>query len=124
MEVYEGRVRHEVPVTFSSIDQADRVDLPIRLESGRRAAQFHSLSWAFDVGSDGTFAHAFMQENNDRQELTLERFSAGGSLLGTTVIDTTASLSLEALALDADGTLYLSDRRELPHLRRLTWRPK
>jgi hypothetical protein len=122
-DTYEGRARHQSPVTFSSIDQAERVDLPIRLQSGPQAAQFHTLSWALDAGGDGALAHVFMQENDDALELTLERFSADGSFLNTAVIDTTSSLTLEALAVDATGTLYLSDRREVPQLRRLSWRP-
>ena len=121
---YQGRARHESPVTFSSLDRADRVDLPITLQSGRHAAQFHSLSWTLDAGPDGALAHVFMQENAGVLELTLERFSSDGSVRDASVIDTSSSLTLRALDVNATGTLYLSDTREVPQLRRLTWRPK
>jgi len=120
---YEGRARHESPVTFSSLDRADRVDLPITLQSGRHAAQFHSLSWALDAGPDGALAHVFMQENGDVLELTLERFSPNGTVRDASVIDTSSALTLEALSINATGTLSLSDTREVPQLRRLTWYP-
>ncbi len=123
-DAYEGHARHETPVTFSSVDQAERVDLPIKLQGGRHAAQFHTLSWALDAGPDGALAHVFMQENGDVLELTLERFSPNGSSLGNSVIETTPSLNLEALAVDATGTLYLSDTREVPQLRRMAWKSK
>ena len=121
---YKGKARHESPVTFSSLDRAKRVDLPISLQSGRHAAQFHSLSWALDAGPDGALAHVFMQENGDVLELTLERFSSDGAVRDASVIDTSSSLTLRALGVNASGTLYLSDTREVPQLRRLSWCPK
>lgn len=120
---YRGYGKHDPPVTFTPLNQANRVDLPLTLQEGRYAAQFHSVSWALSADDDGTITHVFSQEQGDGLSLTLERFTAEGHFLGAAVIDTaSAPMELDALAVRPRGTLFLSDTREVPQLRRLTWR--
>jgi hypothetical protein len=77
---YRGHGKHDPPVTFTPLQQADRVDLPLTLQEGRYAAQFHSISWALTDEEDGTITHVFSQERGNGMSLTLERFSAVGAL--------------------------------------------
>lgn len=121
-DVYRGHGTHDPPATFSPLKQAERVDLPISLQQGRYGVQFHSISWGLTVNANGTITHVFSQEHGDGLQLTFERFKADGMLLGATVIDMASTpLALDALEIRPTGTLFLSDTRNVPQLRRLRW---
>jgi hypothetical protein len=121
-DVYRGHGTHDPPATFSPLEQAERVDLPIRLQQGRYGAQFHSISWGITADAAGTITHVFSQEKGDTLHLTLEQFRTDGTPRGATVVDTASTpMALDAVNLRSTGTLFLSDTRDVPQLRRLTW---
>ncbi len=120
-DAYESPNGRDVPVTITEIDNAERVDLPIRMQNGQFAAQMHSVSWGLHTPTDRGLVHVFAQESDGGLELTVERFTLDGTHRGTTVVDTASTLNVTPLAMDADGNLYLSDTREVPRLRRLAW---
>jgi hypothetical protein len=121
-DVYEGHGAPDPPATFSPLEQAERVDLPISLQQGRYGVQFHSISWGLAAGSDGTITHVFSRESGNVLQLTLERFRADGTPLGSTVVDTaSAPMALDAVEVRSTGPLFLSDTRDVPQLRRLQW---
>jgi DNA-binding beta-propeller fold protein YncE len=118
---YRGAAPPDPPATFGPVSQVDRVDLPITLQQGQYGVQFHALSWGLSSGADGTLTHAFSRDDGDAVELIVERFSPEGTALGTQRIDTaSAPMALDVIEMGGDGTLYLSDTRDVPRLRCLT----
>jgi len=111
----------DAPVTITKADNAERVDLPIRMQNGTFAAQMHSVSWGLHTPLGKGLVHVFAQESDAGLELTVERFTMEGPHRGTTVVDTASALNVTPLTMDENGNLYLSDTREVPQLRRLTW---
>jgi hypothetical protein len=109
------------PVTITTLDNAGRVDLPIRMQNGKFAAQMHSVSWGLYTPPGKGLVHVFAQESDAGLELTVERFAMEGVHRGATVVDTASALNVTPLTMDENGNLYLSDTREVPQLRRLTW---
>lgn len=118
---YESPNGHDTPVTITKADNAERVDLPIRMQNGTFAAQMHSVSWGLHTLPEKGLVHVFAQGSDAGLELTVERFTMEGAHRGITVVDTASALNLTPRAMDAAGNLYLSDTREVPQLRRLTW---
>ena len=118
---YESPGGRDTPVTITKADNAERVDLPIRMQSGTFAAQMHAVSWGLHTPPGKGLVHVFAQESDAGLELTVERFTMGGTHRGATVVDTASALNLTPRAMDADGNLYLSDTREVPQLQRLSW---
>jgi len=118
---YESPNGRDTPVTITEADNAERVDLPIRMQNGTFAAQMHAVSWGLHTPTGKGLVHVFAQESDAGLELTVERFAMDGTHRGATVIDTASALNLTPRAMDAAGNLYLSDTREVPQLRRLTW---
>lgn len=123
-KTYESPSGADAPVTITTIDNAERVDLPIRMQNGRYAAQLHSVSWGLYAPDEKGLVHVFTQEGGSGLEFSVERFAVNGGHRGATVIDTTSGLTLRGLEMDARGNLYLSDSREVPQLVRLTWENK
>lgn len=121
---YESPNGRDSPVTITTLDNAERVDLPIRMQNGKFAAQMHAVSWGLHTPPGKGLVHVFAQESDAGLELTVERFTIEGPHRGTTVVDTASALNLTPRAMDTDGNLYLSDTREVPTLRRLTWETK
>lgn len=121
---YESPNGRDTPVTITKLDNAERVDLPIRMQNGQFAAQMHALSWGLYTPADKGLVHVFAQESDAGLELAVERFSQMGTRHGVTVVDTASALNVTPLAMDAGGNLYLSDTREVPQLRRLAWETK
>jgi len=121
---YESPHGRDSPVTVTKADNAERVDLPIRMQNGKFAAQMHSVSWSLHTPPGKGLVHVFAQESDAGLELTVERFTMEGTHRGTTVVDTASALNLTPRAMDADGNLYVSDTREVPTLRRLAWETK
>jgi len=120
---YESSGGQEMPVTITEADNAERVDLPIRMQNGTFAAQMHAVSWGLHTPPEKGLVHVFAQESDAGLELTVERFTPEpeGIHRGATVVDTASALDLTPRAMDAEGNLYLSDTREVPQLRRLSW---
>jgi len=118
---YESPNGRDTPVTITKADNAERVDLPIRMQNGTFAAQMHAVSWGLHTPPGKGLVHVFAQESDAGLELTVERFTMDGLHRGATVVDTASALNLTARAMDADGNLYLSDTRDVPTLRRLSW---
>lgn len=115
---YEGYGRHVKPITITPIDEADRVDLPIRLQSGQYAGHYHSVSTgAYRIEDE--MVHFSAQENGNVIDLLMERFQIGGGLIESAMVDTMSSLSLLVREVDDRGNIYLSDRRGIPQLVRL-----
>lgn len=112
----------DAPVTITKADNAERVDLPIRMQNGTFAAQMHSVSWGLHAPPGKGLVHVFAQESDAGLEFTVERFTMEGSRRGATVVDTSSALNVTPLTMDGDGNLYLSDSREVPTLRRLAWK--
>lgn len=119
---FESTGGRDAPVTITKLDNAERVDLPIRMQNGRFAAQMHAVSWGLHTPESKGLVHVFAEESDAGLELTVERFTEQGERRGTTVVDTASALNLTPLAMDATGNLYLSDTREVPRLRRLSWK--
>ena len=118
---YESPNGRDTPVTITKLDNAERVDLPIRMQNGQFAAQMHAVSWGLHTPEGKGLVHVFAQESDAGLELTVERFTMEGARRGTVIADTASALNLRPLAMDADGNLYLSDTRDVPQLRRLAW---
>lgn len=118
---YESPAGRDMPVTITKADNAERVDLPIRMQNGTFAAQMHAASWGLHTPPGKGLVHVFAQESDAGLELTVERFTMGGTHRGATVVDTASALNVTPLTMDGNGNLYLSDTREVPTLRRLTW---
>ena len=118
---FESPNGRDTPVTITKADNAERVDLPIKMQSGTFAAQMHAVSWGLHTPPEKGLVHVFAQESEAGLELTVERFAMDGVHRGTTVVDTASALDLTPRAMDADGNLYLSDTRDVPQLRRLSW---
>lgn len=76
------------------------------------------------AGAGKGLVHVFAEESDAELDLTVERFTTEGDRRGATVVDTASTLTLTPLAMDADGNLYLSDTRDVPQLRRLSWETK
>lgn len=121
---YESSGGRDTPVTITKLDNAERVDLPIQMQNGQFAAQMHALSWGLHTPPGKGLVHVFAQETDAGLELTVERFTRTGTHRGATVVDTASALNLTPLAMDVHGNLYLSDTREVPQLRRLSWTTK
>jgi hypothetical protein len=119
---YKSPNGRDTPVTITTLNDAERVDLPIRMQNGKFAAQMHAVSWGLHTPEGKSLVHVFAQESDAGLELTVERFTMEGTHRGTTVVDTASALNLTPRTMDADGNLYLSDTREVPMLRRLTWK--
>ena len=119
---YESPSGRDTPVTITKADNAERVDLPIRMQNGTFAAQMHSVSWELHTPSGKGLVHVFAEESDAGLELTVERFTMEGARRGATVVDTASALNVTPLTMDANGNLYVSDTRDVPQLRRLTWR--
>jgi len=121
-DTYESPNGRDTPVTITKADNAERVDLPIRMQNGTFAAQMHAVSWGLHTPPGKGLVHVFAQESDAGLELTVERFAMEGAPRGATVIDTASALDLTAHAMDADGDLYLSETRGVPTLRRQSWK--
>lgn len=122
-ETYESTGGRNVPVTITKLDDAERVDLPILMQNGQFAAQMHSVSWGLYTPDGKGLVHVFAEEEDAGLKLTVERFTEEGTHRGATVVDAVSALSLTPLTMDADGNLYLSDTRDVPTLRRRSWKP-
>lgn len=121
---YESPSGRDSPVTITKLDNAERVDLPIRMPNGKFAAQMHAMSWGLHTPVGKGLVHVFAEESDAGLELAVERFTTEGERRGATVVDTASALTLTPLTMDAEGSLYLSDTREVPQLRRLSWETK
>lgn len=119
---FQGQSRHRIPASITPEEQAIRADFPLTLAGeGRYAIQFHSLSQKAFLYNDSILIHFSIQETNDDElELLSEQFTIDGKLLGTSSINTLTAQEISVLNLDANGNLYLSDRRDFPKLRRLS----
>jgi len=118
---YESPGGRNPPVTITALDDAERVDLPLRMQSGQFAAQLHAVSGGLYTPEGKDLVHVFTQEGDAGLELTVERFTKEGNRRWATVVDTTSTLVLTPLTMDAEGDLYLSDTRDVSQLRRLSW---
>jgi|GEM_PF-1514245 len=119
-EIIHGNTSHREPATFTAINQAERVDMPIVFpDEGRYEVQFHSMSQQL-YSNNERLVHYSLQES-DEGELVLrsEHFTMDGELIGTTVIDKMETMSVTMLNLDKKNNLYISDSRVFPKLRRL-----
>lgn len=123
-DTYESPNGRDTPVTITKVDNAERVDLPIRMQNGKFAAQMHAVSWGLRTPAGKGLVHVFAQESNAGLELTVERVSRTGSHRGAVVVDTASALNVTPRAMDEGGNLYLSDTRDVPQLRRLAWETK
>lgn len=121
---YESPNGRDTPVTITTLDNAERVDFPIRMSSGQFAAQLHAVSWGLHTPEGKGLVHVFAQENDAGLAFTVERFTRAGTHRGATVVDTASSMNLTSLTMDRDGSLYQADSREVPRLRRLAWETK
>jgi hypothetical protein len=121
---YQSPHGRDSPVTITTLDNAERVNLPIRMSSGRFAAQLHAVSWGLHTPEGKGLVHVFAQENDAGLAFTVERFTRAGTHRGATVVDTASSMNLTSLTMDRDGSLYQADSREVLRLRRLAWETK
>jgi len=75
---YESAGGRDAPVTITKLDNAERVDLPVRMQNGQFAAQMHAVSWGLHTPGGKGLVHVFSQESDAGLELTVERFTMAG----------------------------------------------
>lgn len=106
------------PATITARDQAERVDLPIRIQGrGNFAAQLRSLSIGLFPRAGGALLVS-MEEAREGHHVMMTQFGADGAVSGEAAVDTVQGIAMDALAFDG-ASLYLSDRTEVPVLRRM-----